>query len=106
VKIDSFAVSTKTVLCNTQAPGGPFNQYISFSWKTSNADSIVIGTYDSYGDYSGMYYNLPPDGNTDDLGLQITYGCPQPSQKWRLEVTGNGQTIKQEINIVNNGDTQ
>ena len=103
--IDSFTTPNKTVFCNTQAPV-PTNQYISFAWKTSNADAIKLGTYDAYGDYEDMYFNLAPDGNSDDAGLQITYFCPQPSQKWRLTVTGNGQTVTEEINFINNGDTQ
>lgn len=105
VAIDSFTTGSKTVFCNTQAPN-PTNQYLTFAWKTSNADAIKLGTYDGYGDYSDMYVNLPPDGNSQDVGLQITYFCPQASQKWRLTATGNGTTVTQEINIINNGDTQ
>jgi flagellar basal body-associated protein FliL len=105
VAIDSFTTPNKTVFCNTQSPV-PSNQYISFAWKTSNADSIKLGTYDPYGDYEDMYYNLSPDGNTNDAGLQITYFCPEPTQKWRLTVTGNGQTVTKEIKFTNNGDTQ
>ena len=105
VAIDSFTTPNDTVFCNTQAPV-PTNQYISFAWKTSNADAIKLGTYDQYGDYSDMYTNLAPDGTSDDAGLQITYFCPQPSQKWRLTVTGNGQTVTQEITFTNTGDTQ
>ncbi|MCU1417534.1 MAG: hypothetical protein JWP32_1708 [Schumannella sp.] len=103
--IDSFTTPNKTVACNTQAPV-PSNQYISFAWKTSNADSITLGTYDPYGDYEDMYSNLPPDGNSNDVGLQITYFCPEPSQKWRLTVTGNGKTVTKEITFTNVGDTQ
>jgi hypothetical protein len=103
--IDSFKTGNKTVFCNTQAPN-PTNQYLTFSWKTSNADSVKLGTYDAYGDYQDMYVGLPHDGNTTDQGLMVTYFCPQPSQKWRLTVTGNGQTKQAEINIINNGDTQ
>lgn len=103
--IDSFKTGTKTVFCNTQAPN-PTNQYLTFSWKTSNADSIKLGTYDPYGDYQDMYVNLPPDGNTQDMGLQITYFCPEESQKWRLTASANGSSVKQEIKIVNTGDTQ
>jgi hypothetical protein len=105
VAIDSFTTPNTTVSCDTQAPV-PTNQYISFAWTTSNADAIKLGTYDAYGDYSDMYSNLAPDGTSNDAGLQITYFCPQPSQKWRLTVTGNGQTVTQEITFINNGDTQ
>ena len=98
-------MNPKTVFCNTQAPN-PTNQYISFTWTSSNADTLDIGTYDQYGDYSVMYTNLPSDGNTDSMGLQITYFCPQASQVWRLEATGGGNTVQKEIKIVNTGDTQ
>jgi cytoskeletal protein RodZ len=107
LKIDSFTASPKTVFCNTQAPN-PTNQYLTFAWKTSNADTVTIFAQDSYGDFSGMYYNLPSDGNSNDsIGSgMITYFCPQATQIWRLEAKGNGHTVTQDIKIKNTGDTQ
>jgi hypothetical protein len=106
--IDSFASDPATVFCNTSdSPGVNNNQYISFSWRTTSADTVALGAYDPYGDYAIMYVNLPVNGSTDDAGLQqITFNCPEESQVWRLEASGDGQTVTQDITIVNTGDTQ
>lgn len=104
--ITSFTVSPGTVYCNTQAPVQPQNQYLSISWKTVGADEIRIGTYDPYGDYSTRYYNLPPNGDESAIGQDIIYQCPEATQTWRLEIVANGQVIKKEVTIKNNGDLQ
>jgi hypothetical protein len=109
-KINSFSVSNTTVLCNTQSPN-PSSQYISFSWDTSNADTVYFGVNTNDASQGAFFDNLPQDGNSQNdfpAGYNdFEYPCPSEQTKYTLTVVGpGGAKVSKSVTVTNEGDTQ
>ncbi len=105
--INSFTVSSNSVLCNSDSPiTQPI--YISFKWKTTNVSQVGFGIASSDGISQGMGYNLPPSGNSNDDfppgQNQIEFPCPSASQFYTLTVLGPDGRISKTLTVTNNGD--
>ncbi len=107
--INSFTVNNSTspkVVCNTQAPGGPFPIHLRFRWSTKNVDSVHFGvaTHDGR---NGMGWNLPPTGDSATTAAwewQIEYPCPAASQFYTLTIVKGATVVHKTVTVTNTGD--
>lgn len=109
-EINSFTVSNQTVHCNTEAPN-PSPQPISFSWDTSNADTVYFGVNTNDASQGPLFDNLPQDGNSQDdfpAGYNdFEYPCPSEQTQYTLTVVGpGGAKASKTVTVTNKGDTQ
>lgn len=109
--INSFAVGSNTVICNSDAPGGPFPIYLNFSWSSSNVDHVYFGA-DSGDDASvaPLFTNLPPSGDNSSFPFgydPFEYPCSSASHSYTLTVVGSdGHKDSRTIVVQNIGDTE
>ena len=102
--IESFETTTPTVFCNTVVPSP---QYISFSWSSTNVNSVEFGVVEN-GTSTAYFLNLPPSGDNSDFpgdNADFAYGCPQASITYYLRVGGSdGKEDLEAITVENTGD--
>ena len=102
--IESFETSTPTVFCNTAVPSP---QYVSFTWSSTNVDSVEFGVVGG-GTSTAYFINLPPSGDNSDFpgdNTDFAYGCPQSSITYYLRVVGSdGKEDLEAITVENTGD--
>lgn len=102
--IERFETSTPTVFCNTAVPSP---QYVSFTWSSTNVNSVEFGVVAS-GTSTAYFVNLPPSGDNSDFpgdNTDFAYGCPQASITYYLRVVGSdGKEDLEAITVENIGD--